>query len=170
MKNTNLDHPEKLMFQVLSTSSENMSAIASCLFAVALRYILLGSHRAGNHLIFKSLWLVQEWDHASPAPSHTTEPEHKKDLNRGSLFKVQIILPCEIYMSSHCFPHISSLPLHLHIGEKGKEVPTCKGRGGIQQEDPQELWFFCYPAVQSPGEAHSGSQGMNVEPGSLESF
>lgn len=48
MKNTNLDHPEKLTFQVLSTSSENMSAIASCLFAVALRYILLGSHRAGN--------------------------------------------------------------------------------------------------------------------------
>lgn len=63
---------------------------------------------------------------ASPAVSHTTEPEHKKDLNYVFLFKVQILLPCEVYISSHCFPHISSLP-------------TCKGRGGIQQEDAQEL-------------------------------
>lgn len=63
---------------------------------------------------------------ASPAASHATEPEHKKDLNRGSLFKVQILPPCEVNMSSHCFPQILSLP-------------TCKGRGGIQQEDPQEL-------------------------------
>lgn len=46
---------------------------------------------------------------------------------------------------------------HPHIGEEGQKAPAWKGRGGVEQED-QELDIY-NPAIQSPGEACSSSQG-----------
>lgn len=67
-----------------------------------------------------------------PTASHIPEPEeYNKDLRYGFPDKVQIVLPCETYMASQCFPQsLSRPPCITHTLER-KDRKRLPGRGEV---------------------------------------
>lgn len=124
---------------------------------------LLGSssHRGGDNLIFKSLGLVQEWDCwcISCSITHSRARNTRKIWTVGSYTRVQLSYPVRPMCLHTVFP-IACLCLFTSS--------TCwwerKGRAYLQGERwcrarRSRSWIFLFPAVQSPGEAWSSSQG-----------
>lgn len=115
------------------------------------------SHQAGTR-VFRSLGLSRYGTiEVFPAASHTPEPGIQQSC--GFLNKVQIILPCETYIASHCFPPSLSLPSHIIHTLERKERRCLPGRGEVGKSKKIQEQDIYDPSILSPGEACSSSQG-----------